>query len=1020
VSDAHLASVDVVRVNDPPQVGVPELAQYTEDASLTVLAPYGSVIDSDTPIFANGSLTVDIVSNGTADDLISIKNEGTAAGQVSVTGTDVFYGGLLVATSGGGSALDPLRILFNSSASRDAVQAVVRSMTFVVNGNDPSPATRTVEWTLLDGEGGVSATVRQAVQVHPVNDAPRLDASLTGVLAPINEDDVNSVGTPLGSIVGQSISDPDSSDPKGIAVVRTGSGGTWQFSINGGAWQDLTGVADASARLLPVETTYVRFLPNANVNGISTFDFLAWDQTQGAVGGTFDTTANRGGTFSFSMETATASVSVTPVNDAPILDSTRTPSLGTIVEDATNPGGVLVSNLVIGVSDVDAGALKGVAVTAAQAGGAWQYALDGITWVDFPAVSESSALLLPASTTARVRLIPVANFNGTRTLTFRAWDQTQGTAGGTINAALNQGGIKSLSTTTYTAILTVMAVNDVPVAQASSVTTSEDTVRSFATADFLFTDVESNPLASITINSLTLAAGDTLKLSGTNVLANQTIPASSIPNLVYKPAANANGASRSTFRFTVNDTGLGTATAAMTINVTAVNDAPVLNTALSPKLNTIYEDATNPGGTLISTLLAGAVTDPDAGALSGIAVTSAGSVSGTWQFTLNGGTGWLPVGTPSESAALLLPSNPSTRVRFLPNPNVNGTVGLVYRAWDQTQGVAGGTLSTANRLGGSNTFSVVSQNATQTIIAVNDSPVINSSMFPTLNMIFEDATAPGGTPVSNIVGGITDADAGAAKGIAVISAGSGNGKWQFTLDAGTTWQSMGAVSESAARLLPATMSTKVRFIPNADFNGAVNLYYRAWDQTIGTAGSQMSTSGQLGRKGAFSTGFTHATQAITPVDDAPSLQSISGSIGYAHDSPTAILLASTATVSDIDSPDFDTGKLIVHITTTGTTGTNVLGIGGGFAVDTSNNNVWLGAINTGKLIGVRTSSGVGTDLIVTFNASMTPAIAQQLVRAINFKTAGGAQANTTRSIQFSISDGDGKTSVVLTKAVNLN
>jgi hypothetical protein len=51
---------------------------------------------------------------------------------------------------------------------------------------------------------------------------------------------------------------------------------------------------------------------------------------------------------------------------------------------------------------------------------------------------------------------------------------------------------------------------------------------------------------------------------------------------------------------------------------------------------------------------------------------------------------------------------------------------------------------------------------------------------------------------------------------------------------------------------------------------------------------------------------------------------------------------------------------------------------------------------------------------------MTPTIAQQLVRAITFKTTGGAQAATTRSVQFSISDGDGKTSAVLTKTVNVN
>jgi len=51
------------------------------------------------------------------------------------------------------------------------------------------------------------------------------------------------------------------------------------------------------------------------------------------------------------------------------------------------------------------------------------------------------------------------------------------------------------------------------------------------------------------------------------------------------------------------------------VNVKSVNDAPVLDTSGNPTLPTILEDATNPSGALVSSLLTGAVTDPDAGAL---------------------------------------------------------------------------------------------------------------------------------------------------------------------------------------------------------------------------------------------------------------------------------------------------------------------------------------------------------------------------------------------------------------------
>src|SRR5262249_22289577 len=66
----------------------------------------------------------------------------------------------------------------------------------------------------------------------------------------------------------------------------------------------------------------------------------------------------------------------------------------------------------------------------------------------------------------RVRFVPNANFSGTVTngLTFRAWDQTSGTVGGTANlsAAGSHGGTTAFSDNTETAAITVTPVNDAP------------------------------------------------------------------------------------------------------------------------------------------------------------------------------------------------------------------------------------------------------------------------------------------------------------------------------------------------------------------------------------------------------------------------------------------------------------------------------------------------------------------------------------------------------------------------------
>src|SRR5262249_46851950 len=103
------------------------------------------------------------------------------------------------------------------------------------------------------------------------------------------------------------------------------------------------------------------------------------------------------------------------------------------------------------------------------------------------------------------------------------------------------------------------AHNEAPVAQASGVTTNEDTSKTFAVGDFAFTDLENNALASISISSLTLASGDTLTVdqgAGAVAVTNgMTITASQLSTLTYTPAANANGSARSKFDFTVNDAG---------------------------------------------------------------------------------------------------------------------------------------------------------------------------------------------------------------------------------------------------------------------------------------------------------------------------------------------------------------------------------------------------------------------------------------------------------------------------------
>jgi hypothetical protein len=247
--------------------------------------------------------------------------------------------------------------------------------------------------------------------------------------------------------------------------------------------------------------------------------------------------------------------------------------------------------------------------------------------------------------------------------------------------------------------------------------------------------------------------------------------------------------------------------------------------------------------------------------------------------------------------------------------------------------------------------------------------------------------------------------------MAIVSAPSTNGVWQYRLSGSSTWQSVGTVSETQARLLPSDSGTKVRFVPKSNFNGSVQLQYRAWDRTQGSSGGTFNVTGNTGNPHAFSTAKETASLQITAVNDKPVL-SLGGAVGYVHNQ-AAVLVSKFANVTDVDSANFATGQLRIHITT-GTSATNRLSLGTDFVVD-ANKNVKLGTTTIGKL----TINGFGVnDLVVTFNSNATRPILQALLRSITFKTAGGSAG--TRKLVFTLSDGDGGTTSPIEKTINVS
>ncbi|WP_254032365.1 DUF4347 domain-containing protein [Planktothrix agardhii] len=157
--------------------------------------------------------------------------------------------------------------------------------------------------------------------------------------------------------------------------------------------------------------------------------------------------------------------------------------------------------------------------------------------------------------------------------------------------------------------------------------------------------------------------------------------------------------------------------------------------------------------------------------------------------------------------------------------------------------------------------------------SLNTAPTLADTAV-TLTSVLEDAVAPTGavgTLVSQIVslgGNVTDPNTSPLTGIALTAADTTNGSWFYTIDGGTTWNPLGVVSSTSARLLAADANTRIYFQPNTNYFGTLTnaITFQAWDQVAGTNGSTANTNIKIG----ISTATDTAAIIVTPVNDIPS------------------------------------------------------------------------------------------------------------------------------------------------------
>jgi hypothetical protein len=308
---------------------------------------------------------------------------------------------------------------------------------------------------------------------------------------------------------------------------------------------------------------------------------------------------------------------------------------------------------------------------------------------------------------------------------------------------------------------------------------------------------------------------------------------------------------------TVTDGGLLTDTAAVTVTLTRLNTAPVLTPA-GPSLGTITEDDTNNAGTVVSSILGASVTDPDSGALEGIAIRGLDSGNGRWEYSTDGGASWSAVGSVSDGNALLLRAG--DLIRFVPDGENADAASFSYRAWDQTSGIAGAKVD-ASVVGGSRAFSVAIDTASITVTALNDAPGLGDA---DLAAVTADTESPPGETVANLFAGlVSDVDTGSGfAGVAVVGNGAdAEGAWEYSTDGGESWFAVGAVGDDATALV-LSADTLLRFVPAAGFDGTPSpLEVRGLDDTY--AGGFSSTAGGSQSRVCVDTSSNGGTTAIS-------------------------------------------------------------------------------------------------------------------------------------------------------------
>ena len=521
--------------------GTQGTAVIDENTGAFTYTPNADVTGSDTFTFKVNDGQEDSNTATITVTINRINSTPVAENGTVTTDEDIPVDGMLAATDGDG---DPLTYsIVANGAKGQAVITNENTGAFTYTPNANANGEDTFTFKANDGVAD-SNTAMVTVTIAPVEDAPvaqdgtatvEEDSSVDGTLTATDAE-----GDPLTFAL-------VSNGAKGSAVITDAGTGAFTYTpipnANGEdtfTFKANDGQADSNTATVTITITPVNDMPFAHngtaatdedttVDGVLTVEdvdndpltfriitngtkgqAVITDESTGAFTYTPNANANGQDTFTFVANDGTVdsnlaaiTVTITPVPDAPVAQN------GTAVTDEDTPvDGTLIA------TDADG---------------------DPLT---FALVSDGAkgSVVINAATGA-FTYTPNANAYDDDTFSFKA----------------NDGAADS---NTATVTVTILPVNDAPVAANGTVSTNEDTP---GDGTLTATDVESDPL--------------TFRIITDGAKGHVEVINAATGAFTYTPDADANG--QDTFTFAANDGADDSNTATITVTITAVNDAPV-------------------------------------------------------------------------------------------------------------------------------------------------------------------------------------------------------------------------------------------------------------------------------------------------------------------------------------------------------------------------------------------------------------------------------------------------------------